>query len=173
MDNLTMGLLIALAAIVALVLLSLRRVPPDRTYTIDRLGRFHRTVAPGIHLIVPFIDRITHKINMAGRAVDVSCAHLHTNDEHEVQASGMIYFQVLDPRKAASHVRTLDQAAQNLTLETTRGMVEQMSYDSLSHHSSNDLNAWLLGLLNQSASEWGVRITRINLSFTEEQPPQT
>ena len=153
----------------ALVVLSLRRVPPDHTYTIERLGRFHRTVAPGIHFIVPFVDRITHRISMAGRAIDVCCTHLHTNDEHEVLASGMIYFQVMDPRKAAINVPTLDQAAQNLTLKTTRGMVEQMSYDSLSHHSSGELNAWLLGLLNQSASEWGVRITRINMSFSEQQ----
>ena len=170
MDNLTIGLLIALAAIVVLGLLSLRRVPADHTYTIDRLGRFHRTVAPGIHFIIPLIDRITHRVSMAGRAIDVSCTHLHTNDEHEVLANGVLYFQVLDPRKAASHARRLDQAAKNLTIETTKGMVEQMSYDSLSHHSSSELNAWLLGLLNQSASEWGVRITRINMSFSEEQP---
>ena len=173
MDNLTTGLLIALIAIVALALLSLRRVPTDHTYTINRLGRFHRTVAPGIHFLIPLVDRITHRVSMAGRAVDVSCAHLHTNDAHEVLANGMIYFQVLDPRKAAYQVRSLDQAAKNLTVETTKGMVEQMSYDSLSHHSSAELNAWLLGLLNQSASEWGVRITRINLNFSEEQPPET
>jgi regulator of protease activity HflC (stomatin/prohibitin superfamily) len=169
MDNLTLGLVVTLATFMALVVLSLRRVPSDYTYTIERLGRFHRTVAPGIRFIVPFVDRITHRISMAGRAIDVCCTHLHTNDEHEVLASGMIYFQVMDPRKVASHVPTLDQAAQNLTLEATKGMVEQMSYDSLSHHSIGDLNAWLLGLLNQSASEWGVRITRVNLSFSEQQ----
>lgn len=170
MDYLTTGLVIALVAIVALVLLSLRLVPPDQTYTINRLGRFHRTAAPALHFIVPFLDRVTHRVSMAGRAIDVCCAHLHTSDEHEVLASGMLYFQVLDPRKAASHARTLDQVAKNLTLDATKGMVEQISSDSLKHHSSGELNAWLLGLLNQSASEWGVRITRINLTFTEEQP---
>ena len=168
MDNLTAGLLIVLGAIIVLVLVSVRRVPVDRTYTIDRFGQFHRTVGPGIHLIVPFVDRITHRVSMAGRAVDVCCSNLHTNDSHDVLASGMIYFQVLDPRKAANHVRTLDEAAKDLTFNTTREMVEQMSYDSLSHHSRRDLNAWLLGLLNQSASEWGVRVTRINMEFTEE-----
>jgi regulator of protease activity HflC (stomatin/prohibitin superfamily) len=169
MDNLTSGLMIVLGAIGVLVLVSLRRVPAERTYTIDRLGRFHRTVGPGIHVIIPFIDRITHRVSMAGRALDVCCNNLHTNDQHDVLASGMIYFQVLDPRKAANHVRGLDEAAKDLTFNTTREMVEQMSYDSLNHHSRNDLNAWLLGLLNQSASEWGVRVTRINIEFTEQQ----
>ena len=172
MSNLTVGLLIALAAILVMVVIGWRRVPPDQTYTINRFGRFHRTLAPGMHFLVPLIDRISHRVSMAGRAVEVSCTQLHTNDQHAIVASGMIYFQVLDPRKAASHVRTLDQAARNLTEKTAIGMVEQMSYHSLSHHSSGDLNAWLLGLLNQSASEWGVRITRINLKFGGEQPPQ-
>lgn len=171
MNNLTIGLLIALAAILVMVVFGWRRVPPDQTYTINRLGRFHRTLAPGMHFLIPFVDRITHRVSMAGHTIEVCCSQLRTQDQQPVLASGMIYFQVLDPRKAASHERNLDQATRNLTEEVTRGMVEQMSLSSLSHHSSGDLNAWLLGLLNQSATEWGVRITRIDLKFSTEQSP--
>lgn len=156
-----------LGALVLLALASLCRVPPGHSYTINRLGRFHRTLAPGIHFIVPGIDRITHRISMLGQVLGVECTTLQTADECPVQARGTLYFQILDPRKASGRIHTLEEAAQSLTESTTREMVQQMTLDTLHHRSTREINAWLLGLLNQASNQWGVRITRVDLDFTE------
>ena len=167
MEGLTQILLATLAVIAAVALLSLRRVPRGHKFTVDRMGRFHRTLGPGIHFILPFVDRITHQVNMLGRVLDVHCEALETKDERRVAADGMIYFQILDPRKVAGRLTNLDEAAQSLTEATARDMVQQMTLDALHHRTAGEINSWLLGLLNQSATQWGVRITRIDIDFSD------
>ncbi len=167
------GLVYALAAVAVLLLLlglaSVRRVPDGQSFTVNRMGRFHRTLGPGVHLIVPLIDRVTHKINTLGRKLAVHCRPLKTKDEHPVLADGVIYFQVLDPRKAAHYQRRIEEAAQDLAETTTAELVQQMTYDALSHRTSRELNTWLLGMLNRSSTEWGVRVTRIDLKFSGDE----
>ncbi len=160
-----LGAIVAGVAIIAL--LSMRRVPDGQSFTVNRFGRFHRTLGPGLHFIVPLVDRVAHRVNILGQKLEVDCRPLKTKDEHAVLAHGVVYFQVLDPRKAAYYRRSVQEAARDLAESTTRELVEQMTFDALSHRTTRELNSWLLGMLNQSSTEWGVRITRIDLRFDE------
>ncbi len=171
MDALLLTLAVAGAAVVVLVLTSLRRVPDGQSFTVNRLGQYHRTLGPGRHLVLPLIDRITHRISILGQMLQVECPPLKTRDDHPVLARGAIYFQVLDPRKAAYHRRSVQDAAQDLAQSTTRELVQQMTLDALSSRSGRELNTWLLGMLNRTSTEWGVRVTRIDLRFSEHQGP--
>jgi regulator of protease activity HflC (stomatin/prohibitin superfamily) len=167
MDALTVNLMTGLALLALISLASLRRVPQGFTFTVDRLGQFHRTLAPGIHFILPFVDRVTHRINMLGRALLVHCESLETKDACRVIADGTIYLQILDPRKVTGRLDTLDDAARSLIETTAREMVLQLTLESLHHRTASEINSWLLGLLNQSSNQWGVRITRIDLDFID------
>ncbi|MEM9532494.1 MAG: SPFH domain-containing protein [Pseudomonadota bacterium] len=157
-----LGLLLIGAAV------SLRRVPPESSFTINRWGRFHRTLGPGWHLVLPLIDRVTHRVTTAGQVLDLSCPGLATRDQQAVVAQGRLFIQVLDPRKAANANQDVRHAATDLARSSAQQLVEQMTYTALSERSARELNSWLLGLLNQTASEWGVRVTRVELQFASD-----
>ncbi len=167
MSTLIVSLVAAIATLVVIALVSIRRIPDGQSFTVNRFRSFHRTLGPGLHLIVPFIDRVTHKVNILGQMLEVDCRSLQTKDEHPVLAQGFVYFQVLDPRKAAHYKRSVQEAAQDLAQTTTRELVQQMTFDALNHRTARELNTWLLGMLNRSSTEWGVRVTRIDLRFSE------
>lgn len=160
---------VIVAAILALLMvLGLRYVPPGQSWTVHRRGQFRKALQPGLHFVVPLLDRIAHKIDMKGRAMDLHCEQLATKDQRPVIADGMVYFQVLDARKAADKLSTLNEAAHSLCESTAREMVEQLTMDSLSDRSSREINSWLVGMVNQSALQWGVRVTRIDLAFKQQ-----
>ncbi len=159
------GLLLGLGAVAIAVAMSVQWVPANWSFTVHRRGQFLRTLPPGLHFIVPLLDRVVHKVNMGGQAVDLQCPELTSKDDVPVVANGVIYFQVLDARKAADRSASLQRTAENLTTESAREMVQQLSLTSLNERSRTELNGWLLGLVNQSAVQWGVRVTRVDLSF--------
>ncbi|MDJ0655152.1 MAG: SPFH domain-containing protein [Xanthomonadales bacterium] len=163
-------LLLAVAVVAALLALAVKRVPEGQSFTVHRRGRFHRILSPGIHVVVPLLDRVAHRVNTLGRVMEVACEDLHTKDDHTLVAQGQVYFQVLDARKAADRDGAINQAARDLARVKAQELVEQMTYEVFSHRTSRELNSWLLGLLNQSSSEWGVRVTRIQMDFNESEP---
>lgn len=146
---------------------AVRFVPRGQSHTVHRRGRFLRSLQPGLHFIVPLIDQVSHKVDMKGRALTLHCEQLASKDECPVIADGVLYFQILDARKAAERLTTLDDAARNLAETSTREMVGQMTFTSLTSHSGPEINSWLLGMVNQSAVPWGVRATRIELDFKQ------
>jgi len=167
MDALTLGLASLLAIVVLIAVVSVCRVPPGHSWTVARLGSYHRTLGPGIHFIVPFLDRITHRVSMLGQVLGVECDALPTRDDRRVDARGRLYFQILDPRKASTRLNSLEDAAQSLTAAKARDLVQQLDLDSLQQRTTDEINAWLLGLLNESATQWGVRVTRIEMDFSD------
>jgi len=140
-------------------------VPNNWSVTVHRRGEFLKTLGPGLHLIVPGLDRVVHRVNIAGQALTMQCDDLRSKDARAVAADGKIYFQVLDVRKAADQTTSVEQTAAELTRSSARDMVEQLTIDSLGQRSSSELNDWLLGLANHSAGQWGVRVTRVDMRF--------
>ena len=129
------GLAIAVWVLVALVVFGLlraiRMVPQGYNYTVERFRRYIRTLDPGLGLIVPFFDRVGHKINMMERVLDVESQEVITRDNAMVKVDGIAFFQVVDAAKAAYEVNELENAILTLTMTNIRTVMGSMDLDNL------------------------------------------
>jgi len=160
------GFDIFVIAIVAFVILSLawgvRSVPQGHAYTVERFGRYSRTLGPGLGLIVPYIERIGQKVNVMEQVLDVPSQEAFTKDNAGVTIDAAAFFQILQPARAVYEVSNLYQALLVLSMTNIRTVVGSMDLDQLLSH-RDEINDRLLRVVDAAAEPWGVKVTRVEI----------
>ncbi len=147
---------------VVLVLMGVKAVPQGMELTVERFGRYTRSLHPGLHFIMPIIDRIGARMNMMESVLDVPEQEVITKDNAMVNADGVVFYQVLESGKAAYEVTNLEYAMLNLALTNLRTVMGSMDLDELLSQ-RDQINARLLMVIDDATNAWGVKVTRVEI----------
>ncbi|HMN37513.1 MAG TPA: SPFH domain-containing protein [Hyphomicrobium sp.] len=154
---------LALLALVIWVLWStIKIVPQGFNYTVENLGRYTRTLTPGMHVLIPVLERVAHQMNMKEQVMDIPSQDVITRDNAMVRVDGVAFFQILNAAKAAYEVDTLEHSIINLTMTNIRTVMGSMDLDELLSN-RDQINARLLHVVDAATEAWGVKVTRIEI----------
>jgi regulator of protease activity HflC (stomatin/prohibitin superfamily) len=163
------GLIVALIAVFTVVR-AVRIVPQARARNVERLGRYHRTLNPGLNLVIPYIDRVHPVIDLREQVVSFKPQPVITEDNLVVEIDTVLYFQVTDPRAAFYEIANFLQAVEQLTVTTLRNVVGSMDLEK-TLTSRDTINSQLRGVLDEATGKWGLRVNRVEIKAID--PPQS
>jgi regulator of protease activity HflC (stomatin/prohibitin superfamily) len=148
-------------AIITLVA-GVKTVSQGYNWTVERFGKYTRTLQPGLTIIVPFIDRVGRKMNMMEQVIDIPQQDVISKDNATVTVDGLAFFQVFDAAKASYEVAHLDVAIVKLTMTNIRSVMGGMDLDQMLSH-RDEINVRLLRVVDAAVSPWGVKVNRIEI----------
>ncbi|MBL8019784.1 MAG: paraslipin [Leptospirales bacterium] len=142
--------------------LSIRIVPAQEVYLVERLGKFHKALGSGFHSLIPFLDRITYKLTLKEEAIDVPVQVCITGDNVQIQVDGVIYMKVEDPYRAAYNVSNYRYALIQLAQTAMRAALGHLELDK-TFEERETLNAKIVKIVDDAAEPWGINILRYEI----------
>jgi regulator of protease activity HflC (stomatin/prohibitin superfamily) len=171
--SLAIASLIALILIAGMVALTVMRsvwiIPQARARNVERFGRYHRTLQPGIAFIVPFVDRVKPTIDLREQVVTFQGQPVITEDNVVVHIDTVLFFQVTDPRAADYEIANYILAIEQLTATTLRNVIGTLDLEA-TLTSRDRINTALRGVLDDASGKWGIRVTRVEIKAIEPPP---
>src|SRR5256885_7968134 len=167
MVALIVGLVVA-AFVVLTIARTIRIVPQARAGVIERLGRYSRTLNPGLTIVVPFVDRVREMIDLREQVVSFQPQPVITEDNLVVSIDTVIYFQVTDPKAATYEIANYIQGIEQLTVTTLRNVIGGMALEA-TLTSRDEINNQLRGVLDEATGKWGIRVNRVEIKAID--PP--
>ena len=155
------GLFLILLAIMA-VWSTVKVVPQGANWTVENFGRYTRTLTPGLHILVPVMERIGARMNMKEQLIDIPSQDIITRDNAMVKVDGVTFYQVLNAAKSAYEIDNLEGAMVNLTMTNIRTVMGSMDLDELLSN-RDQINARLLHVVDAATEAWGIKVTRIEI----------
>lgn len=159
--------IVALLAI-GVVFMGVQTVPQGYEYTIERFGKYTKTFPPGLNFLVPFMDRVSTKVNMREQVLDIEKQSVISKDNAVVQSDGVVFFQIVDAAKSTYEITGLLNAMKNLCLTNFRTVLGAMTMDEMLSN-REEINTRLLSVVDHATNPWGVKVTRIEIKDLE--PP--
>jgi regulator of protease activity HflC (stomatin/prohibitin superfamily) len=155
------ALLIVVAAII-FIIKALKVVPQQNSWVVERLGKFHAALLPGLNIVIPFIDRVAYKHMLKEVPLDVPSQVCITKDNTQLQVDGILYFQVTDPRLASYGTSNYVMAITQLAQTTLRSVIGKMELDK-TFEERDDINRAVVAALDEAATSWGVKVLRYEI----------
>lgn len=161
--------IVLFAAVVIFIIKSVKVVPQQHAYIVERLGRYHATLTPGLNILIPFIDRLAYKHSLKEVPLDVPSQICITRDNIQLKVDGILYFQVTDPQRASYGTSDYLLAITQLSQTTLRSVIGKMELDK-TFEERDEINQIVVASLDEAAINWGVKVLRYEIK--DLVPPQ-
>jgi len=152
-----------------LIWMSAKFVPQGMEWTLERMGKYTRTLTPGLNFIIPVLDKVSNKTDMREQVMDVPSQEVITKDNAMIRVDGVIFFQVFNAARASYEVRQIESAIMNLTTTNIRTVMGSMDLDELLSK-RDEINGRLLQVVDDATNPWGVKVVRVEIK--DIAPPQ-